>query len=226
MKKSLPQIISMSLLMIALLSFSASGGQALAGNAVEEPLRLEFRDGLFTIKARGVPLGKIIAEMEKLSGSTITSDNELKARTVTLDIAGLDFLKAISIIVDRAGLGGFGATFEDHGPGSVVIISRGGTLASGGSEHVKLDAPAGALSIAFGADCQRQPSGVQSCSGHLTPGMASEDANEDQLYTEGGSDDDSYLTVDNGVQEDYAQEAVTDDVAASFLKDRGLSEKT
>lgn len=197
----------MSLLLVAFLSLPALGGQAFSGDGVEERLSIDFRDGLFTIQARGVSLGKIIAEMEKLSGFSITVDNELKGRTVTFDLAGLDILKAVSIIVDRAGLGGFGATFEDHGPGRVVIVSRGGSLTNGGSEHAK----AGALSFAAGVDCQSQPSAIQSCSGLSTPGVPAEDTNEDHLYTAGGSDDDSYPAVDNGVQEDYAQEAVTDD---------------
>lgn len=124
MKKSLFEIFFMSLLGIMLCSLPALGGQESPTGPDDELLSVEFRDGLFTIHAKKVSLGRTIAEMEKRSGFSIVIDEELKSRMVTLDISGQDILKTILHISEKAELGGYGATFEGNGSGTVVIAAK------------------------------------------------------------------------------------------------------
>src|SRR3990172_8859469 len=70
------------------------------------PVTVEFKNGLFSISASKTPLWSILTEVEKQSGFTVAIDEKLKTRKVTANFSNLDIIKSLKAITNAAGLGG------------------------------------------------------------------------------------------------------------------------
>ncbi len=72
-----------------------------------ERFSIECKQDLISIHAKDVSLGKIITEIEKTHSTKIFINEDLKEKTVRIDFTKLNILKALEVIKNAAGLGGY-----------------------------------------------------------------------------------------------------------------------
>ncbi|OFZ27557.1 MAG: hypothetical protein A3D92_08015, partial [Bacteroidetes bacterium RIFCSPHIGHO2_02_FULL_44_7] len=106
------------LLLVVVFPTLAIEAKTIPDGEVTKPLNVEFKQGLFSIDAKEITLGEILAEIEKQSGFTISIDESLKRSPVTVSLSDLDIIKAIHLITSAAGLGGYGISYRSaNSPG-------------------------------------------------------------------------------------------------------------
>ncbi|MBI5039504.1 MAG: peptidase S8 [Nitrospirae bacterium] len=108
--------------------------KTIADGEVTKPLIVEFKQDLFSIHAKEIPLGEVLAEIEKQSGFTISIDESLKRSPVTVSLSDMDIVKALHSIISSAGLGGYGISYRSTStPGKIgqwvvdriVLVDKG-----------------------------------------------------------------------------------------------------
>ena len=111
--------------------------KTISDKEITKPLNVEFKQGLFSIHAEEIPLGAILAEIEKQSGFTISIDESLKKNPVTVSRSNMDIVKALQSITNAAGLGGYGISYRStNTPGKIgqwvvdriVLVDKGRQL--------------------------------------------------------------------------------------------------
>jgi subtilisin family serine protease len=136
-KGRLIQAILLFLLLLVAFPVWAEESQAQMTREAEksEHLSVEFKEGLFSVHAKEIPLGKVLAEIEKQSGITISVNESLKSSPVTVDFSGFDIMKSLSRVINATDLGGYGISYKSSNlPGKVgqwvvdkvILAEKGG----------------------------------------------------------------------------------------------------
>jgi hypothetical protein len=127
------------LLNILMLSFAIFPTWATETDITKEVTKSEFLSVKFeqehlSLRAKDVPLGKIITEIEKKITLNILINENLKEKPVTINFSKLNILKALEAIKGAAGLGGYVVVYEpstnahgkrDRDVGKVMIVQQG-----------------------------------------------------------------------------------------------------
>jgi hypothetical protein len=87
----------MSAVSLATILALAAPGLALGGD-----LRLTFQNGRVTLVAQDVPLRKILAEWERVGGTSVVNWNAAPGVSVTLDLADVPETRALASLLQQA----------------------------------------------------------------------------------------------------------------------------
>ncbi|MEK6900973.1 MAG: hypothetical protein AABX37_01380 [Nanoarchaeota archaeon] len=137
-KKAFIFIFSAILLHVTYFSWvDGSYAQSTRGVEKTQLLTVEFKGGLFSLNAKEIPLGEVLAEIEKQSGFVISIEESLKSRPVTLSFSSLNIIRTMESITNAAGLGGYGISYKSsNAPGRIGqwVVNKI-TLADKGGEN-------------------------------------------------------------------------------------------
>ncbi len=140
-KSTIPQRWSVFLFILLLMPFTVN--PSLAANAnqtnlketiISDNLNIQFKQGLFSIHAKDIPLGQVLFEIERQSGFAITIDEGLRKTPVTVNLSDTDITKTLRSLINASGLGGYGISYSSPGATGkvgqwvvdrIVLVDRG-----------------------------------------------------------------------------------------------------
>ena len=115
---------------------------AVPGLALAGDLRLAFLNGRVTLVAQDVPLRKILAEWERVGGTSVVNRDAAPGVSVTLDLADVPETRALAILLQQAA--GYFASERSNPEGTSSRFTRIVIMPGGESPAAVPPAPAGA----------------------------------------------------------------------------------
>src|SRR5687768_3548900 len=90
--------VHMGFRVLALVLFLVGVGTAARAGA-QDAIKLEFKDGQVTLRARNAPVRAILTEWARVGGATIVNGDRVTGAPVTLEVTGMPEQQALDIVL-------------------------------------------------------------------------------------------------------------------------------